>query len=501
MLEPEIIQLFKECGVDTPPTEITYDKYVRIKADSEDSKRSVSYKIRKQETSSATIYHVSIRNFKTGNFVNKLVIPEDVPKSEADEAREIFEKQEEADSAETFIRNETAAIEAERQWALAAMGPPLPSYLKEKRISEMHGMRSNRDTLVIPMRDMEGKLWSIQTIYKQGDGFRKNFLPGSTYNGCFFQFGEVTEKTEAIFFAEGIATAASLYELQGRPTVCCFSSQNLKNVTKQFRSYYVNLDLVVAADVDPVGIKYGEQAARAVSGKLLPPPIVSRHPNYKDWNDYIIENGKDLSLMKVLDFKDKEKELTKQEWIKEWLEKNRVEVKYSNRITIFGHEQTSFDDLYDRLYCDQETEFRKISQPLLRSRLNLYIKERWKEEFERLKAPLFKENPIPKEINDPVTQFLKALTGEKNPAHYAAISHFIWQVKRKIKGLPIENHMMLILHGATQGKGKSVAMKKLIGVLGDLAKPGDLSLCTDKRDWDALERYYIIYMDEMAKID
>lgn len=510
MIEPEIIKLFNEIGAESP-TEIIFNENVRVKADSQDSKKSVNYLIRKTETDSCTIYHVNIKNWKTGGFINKLLIPDpDTPKEDIERAKNEFEELIDEDKAHTFIRNETAALEAEKIWNEASeIG--LPSYLATKRIKSLYGCRTKGDQLIIPVRDERGKLWSIQTIYKHGSSYKKIFLPGSTYSGCYFQFGEITDIIDAIFIAEGFATAASLYDLQGRPVLCSFSAHNLKHVAKSVRSRYPNIAVVIAADVDPVGLDYGKKAARAVSGTLLPPPIPNPHPDYKDWNDYITENGKDLALMKVLEFQEKKAELTKQEWIKDWLKNKRVEVKYSNRITIFGEEQTSFDDLYDRLYCDQETDHRKISQPLLKSTLNLYIKERWKEEFERLKAPLFKPNPIPKDIDDPCMQFVKALTGEENPVHYAAIEHFIWQVKRKIKGLPIENHMMLIFHGSEQGKGKSVAMKKLIftpAIDGDIShptrdlfKPGDLSLCTDKRDWDALERYYVIYMDEMARMD
>ena len=68
--------------------------------------------------------------------------------------------------------------------------------------------------LFIPMRDVHGKLWSLQYISDDG---RKMYHPGGSKEGSHFVIRNRTEYAEQrpLFFAEGYATAASVHALTG----------------------------------------------------------------------------------------------------------------------------------------------------------------------------------------------------------------------------------------------------------------------------------------------
>lgn len=82
------------------------------------------------------------------------------------------------------------------------------------------------------------------------------------------------------------------------------------------------------------------------------------------------------------------------------------------------------------------------------------------------------------------------------PAKEACIKHFIWQVKRKMRNLPIENHMMVILLGP-QGIGKTSWMHSLLKPVSELTSPTDFKQMTDDRNIDIWENY-ILVTDEMG---
>jgi Virulence-associated protein E len=78
----------------------------------------------------------------------------------------------------------------------------------------------------------------------------------------------------------------------------------------------------------------------------------------------------------------------------------------------------------------------------------------------------------------------------------AAISKFIWQVKRKIQDLPIYDHLMPVVLGP-QGNGKSTLVRKLLLPIEELWVMTDFKQMTDNRNI-SLWRNFVIFMDEMG---
>jgi len=96
-------------------------------------------------------------------------------------------------------------------------------------------------------------------------------------------------------------------------------------------------------------------------------------------------------------------------------------------------------------------------------------------------------------------RWVQAVTGDIRPLDLAVIKHFVWQVKRKMSGLPVREHMMPIVFGATGG-GKSESIKALIRPLGEVCDtPGSFDILADERQFFRLERNYVMFFDEMGK--
>ena len=101
-------------------------------------------------------------------------------------------------------------------------------YLTRKGV-EAHGLRQDRrGNLLVPMRDIDGRLWGLQTITPDGG---KLFMRGGRKQGTHALLGEL-QPGAPVVIAEGFATAATMREATGLAVVAAFDSGNLLDVAR-----------------------------------------------------------------------------------------------------------------------------------------------------------------------------------------------------------------------------------------------------------------------------
>ncbi|MDA8232792.1 MAG: zincin-like metallopeptidase domain-containing protein [Magnetospirillum sp.] len=216
-------------------------------------------------------------------------------------------------AAQAQVYEETAVLAA----AIWDSGVPAPAdhrYLTKKGVPP-HGLRvATEDTarlfngpreaagkaaldltnhLLVPVQDIDGKIWSIQHIAPNG---QKGFLEGGKIAGNFYPIGGRPQTPDAVqLVGEGFATCATVRDLTNQPVAVAFHANNLPNVAAQLRAADPNRALVIAGDndrkgevLDPpkpnVGAEKARAAAEAVNGTALLPPAASG--TAVDWNDY-----------------------------------------------------------------------------------------------------------------------------------------------------------------------------------------------------------------------
>ena len=178
-------------------------------------------------------------------------------------------------------RANEAQLRAVELWHQAAVPLTEHPYMTRKRIKP-HGIRQLNDKLVIPARDTNGKVWTLQFIYPDGE---KRFLSGGRKRGCYFAIGDVGDE---LLIAEGYATGASLYESTGKPVAVAFDAGNLEPVAVALRTRFPTATITVCADNDVAtegnpGLTKATAAARAVGGKVAIPPAP-----FNDFNDLAV---------------------------------------------------------------------------------------------------------------------------------------------------------------------------------------------------------------------
>jgi putative DNA primase/helicase len=218
--------------------------------------------------------------------------------------------------------NVDAALRAERVWNAAHPADPGHPYLVDKRVG-VHGIRQHGDHLIVPVRDIDGALMTLQRIGPDG---AKRFLPGGRVRGGMHRIGvhqaisattvapknveslsvtTVTPKNlpascrALIVFAEGYSTAATIHESTGLPVFVAFNAGNLKPVAHEVFQAYGRRRYIVAADNDHQnegnpGLTKAREAAKALQGaRMVAPP---GEPGVSDWNDWFQRRGPELIL-------------------------------------------------------------------------------------------------------------------------------------------------------------------------------------------------------------
>lgn len=178
---------------------------------------------------------------------------------------------------------QNAAQVAAKRWQTATQATEHP-YLSAKGV-QAHGVKLEGEALLIPMRDTEGTLHSLQVIDPEGG---KRFQSGGRVKGCYHGIG----KPEGVLIVcEGYATGASIHEATGQAVAVAFNAGNLKAVTEALHDKFPAMQLILAADDDwqtegNPGTARASDAARAVDGFLAVPRFPDgRGDKDTDFND------------------------------------------------------------------------------------------------------------------------------------------------------------------------------------------------------------------------
>ncbi len=180
----------------------------------------------------------------------------------------------------------------------------MDSYLASKGLHQpfsRHGLRESKGpfngyepfepgevSLLIPVLDVAGKVWSLQFISPDGE---KRFFPGGKLRGHFFPIGLI-DNSSKILITEGIATALTLHEDTQQTVIVAFNCGNLATVAEQVRWKYPDAEILICGDNDhategnPGRTKAIEAAARCGGDWVVPDFTgLNAGPKDTDFND------------------------------------------------------------------------------------------------------------------------------------------------------------------------------------------------------------------------
>ncbi|MFP2960576.1 DUF3854 domain-containing protein [Myxococcus sp. 1LA] len=185
-------------------------------------------------------------------------------------------------------------------------------------------------------------------------------------------------------------------------------------------------------------------------------------------------------------------------WVQHWMGKNDVTYAYASDGFQIGGRMLPASEFLSQIEIESTNERTGISVRNLHNAVRLWEADQRRAIVEQYREKLeFRENGR----RGDAEEFLRATTGRLDPVDLVVVLHFIWQVKRKLFGRPVTDHLMPILVGKQRG-GKTTAIKRFLQPLGDLVGfPADLQFLTDERQQFRLTRCYAMFFDEMAKAE
>lgn len=168
-------------------------------------------------------------------------------------AEEIAEAKRRAKAAAEKSKREKAQLQAETAERAQGIWDKLPDsgrsqYLQKKGVKAW-GLRFSRGSVVVPARDISGKISTLQFIDPDGN---KRFLTGGAKRGRFHLIGRLPPEGQPLLIgiAEGYATAATLHEALSYSIAVAFDAGNIIAVAQAFRRAYPNMRIVIFSDHD-----------------------------------------------------------------------------------------------------------------------------------------------------------------------------------------------------------------------------------------------------------
>jgi putative DNA primase/helicase len=206
--------------------------------------------------------------------------------------RQHIEKAQKASDEEIRDKHEGTALIALARWRKFSKVGQSP-YLERKKV-EAFGVSFQGDLLMVPLRDIAGKLWSFQSIAPDST---KRFLVGGRKKGCFHHIGTF-EEGKPVYVAEGYATGASVYMVTRQTTVVAFDAGNLDPVIDALKRKYPQTPIIIAGDDDiwkdhNKGREKAEQAAHKYGCSFVLPKFKNTDNKPTDFNDLYVLEGVD----------------------------------------------------------------------------------------------------------------------------------------------------------------------------------------------------------------
>ena len=277
-----------------------------------------------------------IQNFKTGEVVNWKAdgaTPEFTPAERARFAIEAARARKERDTAKSAEHEATSAA-ARALWNESWIAKNTNPYCVAKNIIDPVGLRTvpsnvtpyctalgikivrtvkeaqearkadpaarvfKTGDLLVPGRDIDGKLWTLQSV----NPHFKSLMKGGRKHGLFTVAGTddlqkvlQTSNSIPLITVEGWATGDTVSRLLGQPVIVTFDSGNLDAVIGELRKQFPERPILIAADNDHssetnVGLVSANEAAVKYGCGVMAPPF---EPGDKgsDWNDLAAIKG------------------------------------------------------------------------------------------------------------------------------------------------------------------------------------------------------------------
>ena len=178
-------------------------------------------------------------------------------------------------------------------------------YLARKEVPGFGVKEGEHGELLVPGRDVDGFIHTLQSISEAG----KFFTKGSRKSGTFHRIDPdktFDKECTPILVAEGYATAASIHMATNLPVHAAFDAGNLEPVAVALKEKHPDRQVIILADddhhqKDNPGLNKAAIAAKAVDGVVVSPLLTDeeKQRGLTDFNDVHVTRGLNAVLEQI----------------------------------------------------------------------------------------------------------------------------------------------------------------------------------------------------------
>lgn len=167
---------------------------------------------------------------------------------------------------------------------------------------------------------------------------------------------------------------------------------------------------------------------------------------------------------------------------------------------IRGHDPKEFalKEMFSRLIKQNRKLMLGYSEKQVENALERWVTKNKEIMSSRIRSELFYESDVLRDLAEPEwDRFVDAITDTNKQEAKIMLKHFIWQVKRKMRKLPVKYHTMLIFYGAQEAGKSTVIREYLCAPIKEFFASTNFKAVTDDRSFDIWDNY-VLFFDEMG---
>lgn len=275
-----------------------------------------------------------IQNFKTGikeNWKMPSELKQTITNYQAPHQKKVVASTKN-NKQEILELQEKTALKIEEEYQNANWAKSNHPYLLKKGFNENFYLKQDsKGSLLIPLKDENNKIWSVQRIFPNGDKIigiirtKDEKEQGIEYSarksGCFHIIGAKSlEYCKEFIIAEGFATAATIYKALNKPVIMGVDAGNLPKIVEVLKAKFQNTPITLIADNDKkrelqglsnVGVETAKEIQKKFPDiKIIIPQITNKEAEQgmSDFNDIYLNKGLD-EVKKQLNIPDFHKKL------------------------------------------------------------------------------------------------------------------------------------------------------------------------------------------------
>jgi len=163
-----------------------------------------------------------------------------------------------------YAQQSKLAIEQTKLFSQCKTATENHPYLKRKAIKPFGCRISSDGRLVIPYHDINGVIWTLQTIDAHGN---KRFSKGARKKGMFHLIGNLC-CAKHIYIGEGFSTMVTIHMATGSPVVVAGDAGNIEPVLCNIMPTWPLTEIIICGDDDCYGdVNQGRKIAEKLSQK------------------------------------------------------------------------------------------------------------------------------------------------------------------------------------------------------------------------------------------